>query len=129
MATRLSRRKIASYYADELLAGKREVATQLAAYLLDTRRTRELQLIVRDVEDALAARGILVADIATARELSKDAKVAITDFLKQYSDVKSVQVRETIDPDLLGGVRINTPSDELDATLRRKLTQLKATKI
>ncbi len=129
MPTRLSRRKIASYYADELLAGKRDVATKLAAYLLDTRRTRELQLIVRDVEDALATRGVLVADVAAARELSKDAKAAVTDFLKQSSGVKSVQVRETIDPDLLGGVRINTPSDELDATLRRKLTQLKATKI
>ena len=53
MAIRLSRRKIASFYADEILAGRADVTKRLAAFLLDTRRTRELPLIVRDIEDAL----------------------------------------------------------------------------
>jgi len=54
--TRLSRRKIAALYADELLAGHKDVVKKLAAYLIESRRERELDLIVRDIEAALAVQ-------------------------------------------------------------------------
>lgn len=129
MAVRVSRRKIASYYADELLAGKTDIATRLAALLLDTGRVRELDLIVRDIEDALEARGVVVADIASAHILSQATQKDITAFLKKQSDAKEVHLRVNVDQALLGGVRINVPGRELDTTLRRKLTLLKASKV
>lgn len=129
MAVRVSRRKIASYYADELLAGKTDIATRLAALLLDTGRARELDLIVRDIEDALEARGVVVADIASAHTLSQATQKDITAFLKKQSDAKEVHLRVNVDQALLGGVRINVPGRELDTTLRRKLTLLKASKV
>ena len=129
MAVRVSRRKIASYYADELLAGKTDSATRLAALLLDTGRVRELDLIVRDIEDALEARGVVVADIASAHTLSQATQKDITAFLKKQSDAKEVHLRVNVDQALLGGVRINVPGRELDTTLRRKLTLLKASKV
>lgn len=129
MAVRVSRRKIASYYADELLAGKTDIATRLAALLLDTGRVRELDLIVRDIEDALEARGVVVADVASAHTLSQATQKDITAFLKKQSDAKEVHLRVNVDQALLGGVRINVPGRELDTTLRRKLTLLKASKV
>lgn len=129
MAVRLSRRKIASYYADELLAGHKDVVTRLAAYLIDSRRQRELQLIVRDIQAALAERGVLVAEVATSRTLSDGARKAITAFLKESQSAKDVRLQESVDADLLGGVRISVPGAELDGTLRRKLTLLKSTKV
>lgn len=129
MAVRVSRRKIASYYADELLAGKTDIATRLAALLLDTGRVRELDLIVRDIEDALEARGVVVADIASAHTLSQATQKDITAFLKKQSGAKEVHLRVNVDQALLGGVRINVPGRELDTTLRRKLTLLKASKV
>lgn len=129
MAVRLSRRKIASYYADELLAGRKDVATRLAAYLIDARRQRELQLIVRDIQAALAERGVLVAEVATSRKLTDEARTAVTAFLKASQSVKDVRLEESVDPELLGGVRISVPGAELDGTLRRKLTLLKSTKV
>lgn len=129
MAVRVSRRKIASYYADELLAGKTDIATRLAALLLDTGRVRELDLIVRDIEDALEARGVVVADITSAHTLSQATQKDITAFLKKQSDAKEVHLRVNVDQALLGGVRINVPGRELDTTLRRKLTLLKASKV
>lgn len=128
MASRLSRRKIASYYADQLLAGHTEVARQLAAYLVDSRRTRELELIVRDIEDALAARGVMIAEVSSAHELEPATKTAITQFITATSDSQAVHLRSNVDPSLLGGVKINLPGQELDATLRRKLTLLKSNK-
>lgn len=128
MAIRLSRRKVASYYADELLAG-RDITKQLAAYLVESRRTREYELFVRDIEAALAVRGVLVADISSATQLSATSKKAIESYLTGKTHAKTVMLRETVDSNLLGGVKVAVPGSELDATLRHKLNQLKASKI
>ena len=129
MALRLSRRKIAEYVADELLAGNSAVTSQLAAYLVETRRQREIELITRDIEDALAKKGVVIADIASARELSDVSRSAITSFLTAKIDAKKVHLRETVESNLLGGVRINVSGSEMDGTLRRKITKLKAAKV
>lgn len=125
---RLSRRKIAAYFADELIAG-RNVTKPLAAYLVETRRIREAELIVRDIESALADRGVLLADVATSRELTADTERAVTDYLKQAVGAADVAIRSHVDPLLLGGIRIETPGRRLDATLRHRLDQLTATRV
>lgn len=133
MATaKLSRRKVAAHLADELVAGRsttKSILKQLAAYLVDTKRTCELELFVRDIEAALVERGVLLADIASARELSKDTEQAIAKYLKQKTGVKDVHLRSSIDEDLLGGVRIETPDQRLDNTIRHRINQLTASKI
>lgn len=129
MAIRLSRRKLAAYYADQLMLGKKKVANELAAYLVETRRTDEYELIVRDIEYALATRGVLVADISASRDLSPASKEAITSYLTTISSAKDIQLRSTVDESLLGGVRITSPLGELDATLKRKIMKLRASKV
>lgn len=125
MATRLSRRKIAIFVTDRLLAGTHqahEVLRELAAYLVTERRTRELDLIVRDIEAMLAQNGVVVADIASARPLDEAVKAEITAML----GAKSVQLRESVDETLLGGIRIDTPGKRFDGTIRHKLNALRA---
>jgi F-type H+-transporting ATPase subunit delta len=129
MAGRPSRRKIAAYYAERLLAGKKSAPKELAAYLVDSGRVRELDLIVRDIEAALADRGVLVADVASSRKLGSDATKQVKAYLKLATKATTIELRETVDPDLLGGVRIGIPGKEMDATLRSRLNQLKASKI
>ena len=125
---KLSRRKVAAHLADELIAGKR-VTNKLAAYLIETKRTRELELFVRDIKAALAERGVLLADVASAREIASETKNTITDYLKKKTGAKDVHLQTTVDPTLLGGVRIETPDERLDSTLRHKLNQLTASKL
>ncbi len=125
---KLSRRKIAAYCADELLAG-RNVIKQLAAYLTETHRENEMDLIVRDIEAALAERGLVVADLHSSRKLGDDTKNAIASFLAQTMNAERVVMRESVDDSLLGGVRVSAAGRELDTTLRRRLNQLKASKI
>lgn len=126
---RASRRKIAGEVAELLLAGKKDAVKQLAAYLVDTGRQRELELIVRDIEAALADRGVLLAEVAGARKLSGDAEKAVQSYLKKNTGATKIHLRETVDPNLLGGVRISIPGSELDSTLRHTLNQLKASKV
>ncbi len=125
---KLSRRKVAAHLADELVAG-RKVINKLAAYLIETKRTRELTLFVRDIEAALAQRGVLLANVASSHELASETKDTITRYLKQTTGAKDVYLRPSVDPSLLGGVRIETPEHRLDSTLRHRLNQLTASKI
>ena len=126
--TKLSRRKIAAYIADEAIAG-RDKLKPLAAYLIESKRIREASLIVRDIESALADRGILFADVFSSYDLTSDTEKAITDYLKDKTKAKDVHLREAVDDTLLGGVRIETPDQRLDSTLRYRLNQLTASKI
>ena len=127
MAGRISRRKLAIHAALQLKEGisSKKVLNELAAFLIESRRTKEIDLIVRDIEQELADRGIVVADITTARPLSD----ALKNDIKQLVGGKTLQIRETVDETVLGGVRIDTPGKRFDGTIRRKLTALKAKQV
>lgn len=126
MATKISRRKLASYVADELLAGNVEAVEQLAAYLVAEHRTKEAELLVRDIETALATRGVIVADVTTARQLTAEARQALEKFVASASGAANVTLRESIDPSVIGGARIATPNMLFDGTVANKLEKLGA---
>lgn len=125
---KLSRRKIAALWASELLKG-RDITGQVAAYLVESRRVDEATLIVRDTEIALAEHGVVVADLASAYALSADSREAIEKFLAIKMNADKVAFRESREPSVIGGVRIETAGRQLDATLKTRLNQLKASKI
>lgn len=125
----LSRRKISNFVATRILAGDKDVISKLAALLVEENRTKEADILVRDIEDALSSQGVVVADVVSARGLSEDSKNEIEKFLKLKQNATQVLFREKIDGSVLGGVRLSVPGGEMDATIQRKLMKLKATKI
>ena len=126
MQSKISRRKLAQYAADAYASGVLEQALQaIAAYLIDSRRLREVELVVRAIEDELAARGTVVAHVATARPLTSELENAI----KAIIGTKEISITETVNPELIGGVRIETPGKLLDATIKRKLLALRQAKV
>lgn len=124
MPQRFSRRKLAEYVATRLIAGDtpKKALREVAAYLVEAKRTRELELVVRDIESALAAHGVVIADVTSARPLSDKLRQEIGTLV----DAKDVKLRETIDESVLGGVRVVTPDKRFDGTIRRKLAVLKS---
>ena len=123
MAEKLSRRKIADYAAEQLQAGNTKVLREIAAYLIESKRQNEADLLVRDIELQLANRGDMIARTVSAHEV--DVK-QLSNFVKQMTGAKTVHLKHTIDESLLGGVQINLPGQSLDSTIRRKLTALKS---
>ena len=121
---RIARRKLAKYVVDQLENGAslRRTVTELAAYLRETRRTREFELIVRDIEDQLAERGTIIADITSAYPLTEALRQAIQRTVGGHT----VELREALDSSLIGGIRIDIPGQRYDGTIRRKLNALKA---
>lgn len=123
----LPRRKIASYVAAEYASGN-NVLPQVAAYLLQTKRLREVELLIRDIEHALLETGTVVADVTTARTLASGMKKELEAHLKQLYDTNDVQLRIHKDETLLGGITLETPDQTMDASLRARLETLKALK-
>lgn len=122
MAERISRRKLAVHVADRLERGDAAEAAlrELAAYLIDTKRTREADLVARSIEDELAARGTVVAHVSSARPLGNDIKRSIQRLL----NASTIHLTEEVDPSLIGGIRIEAPGKRLDATLKRNILAL-----
>lgn len=127
MNTRLSRRKLALYVADGIAVDgelSRRIE-EVAAYLIDSKRLREAELVVRAIEDALVEAGTVVTTVTTSGPLIED----MTDAIKKLTGAHSVAIRERVDPQLLGGVIIETPGQMLDASVRSKLMALRRAKL
>lgn len=127
MNSKLSRRALASYVVESYRkSGSFDQALdELAAYLIEARRTREAPLVVRDIETILAEHGTTIASVVSARELDDQARSAIAKLVG--SD--DVVLRETVDESLVGGVVVQTPTARLDASIRHKLAQLQMAKL
>jgi F-type H+-transporting ATPase subunit delta len=128
MSVRLSRQKLSRYYAKSLLGGtdKKKIAMQLAAYLIESGRTKELQMIISDIEYQMSLNGVVVANVTSAHNLDDIAKTALIDFVHKHTDAQHIHLKEYIDPTVLGGVKLKFTGAELDTTIARRLTTLKA---
>lgn len=123
----ISRRKLADQAARRIAGGeaKATVLRELAAYLMDSGRQREAELLVRDIETALLQHGVAVGTVVSARKLSADALITIEGFVKHhYKNVTKVVLRERLDERVIGGVRLELADKQLDATIQTKLDKL-----
>lgn len=125
MAGRLSRRALATFVAKELLAGNDQIIDWLAALLIEERREREADLLVRDIESILADSGQMIVRVDTARPLDVATKQEIESMFDQHE----VHIKETVRPELIGGVKITTPTQSLDRTIAKKLEMLRTAEI
>ena len=69
-------------------------------------------------------KGIALAEVTSASELSEDNVNAIREKVKSFSDANDVEVSVSVDPDLVGGVIVKVGSQVGDASLRGQLRRL-----
>lgn len=121
MHPRISRTKLARFVVDRLIKGDRECLRELAAYLIDTGRVREADLIVREIMEQYEARGIIAATVTSAEPIDEALKSQIATLL----DAKQLDLTEKLEPHVLGGIFLETPSRQLDATIAHRLAKLR----
>ncbi len=120
----ITRKDVARAVAAQLDQGKntQQIARELAQYLIEERRSNELEGIMRDVQALRhASSDVIEANITSAFPLTSATKAEIVKLLP----AKKVVMNEHIDPSVLGGVRIEAGSTLIDATIRRQLEQVK----
>lgn len=122
---KIGRRRLAREAARLLIAQpsrRAELVRQIAAYLIDTKQTRQADLLLKDIADELYLQNKqLTADVTHAYDLSAETQDAITVMLRAATGATSVELRLSKDTDIIGGIMVRTPRQELDATVRRKL--------
>lgn len=92
--------------------------------IIDKRREGYLEIIYREfVEMADDSRDIKKAELFAAREVPKQE---LEDLAKRLSSStgKTVLLKQTVDPSLLGGVKIRMGDQIVDGTVAKKLQML-----
>lgn len=67
--------------------------------------------------------GIVTAEVVTASELSPSQREELKKTLSSIG--KTIELMERVDPRVMGGVRIKIGDQLMDATIRKKLNELK----
>lgn len=123
-----SRSKVAQFAADALMqqtVPRQELVAMLAAWLKDTKNSRQSSYLVQDIAKKLADNGYVYITVKSAYPLTDTSRDAIVTFVQnQFPTQVTVEIDEVIAPKLIGGVQIDTPIGSLDASVKRKLIQI-----
>lgn len=96
--------------------------------LVDKRRIVFLPAIIAQYLTLLRKLNqTVLAEVTSTKELSSDQTEAIVNKVKAMTKAKSVEVKATIDPDIIGGVIIKVGSQVVDASIRGQLRRLSLT--
>ena len=131
---KISRLKIAAALADkvDMKAPAAQLSREIAAYLLDVRRTGELDSVMRDVMEIRAERGIVEVTAVTAYPLTASVRADIEKNIRTHilsaagaPAASKVIISERLDPTVVGGVRLELANQQLDLSVRGKLNRFK----
>lgn len=97
----------------------------LVSLLLDERRLRLLEEIRRQYRLlADEARGIILVEVVSARPLPEEAQEALREALEKKLGRK-VRLETSLDPNLIGGVRVKIGDRLYDGSVRGQLERLR----
>lgn len=128
MNSKASRRIVARTVVTKLLTEPKERkhwVQALAAYLIETNRAGEVDLIINDIaRELFEQKGQLLVEVVSARPLTDQVRSELKRALKEATNAREVDLSERLDPKLIGGLIARTPDAQLDASVRTKLNQL-----
>jgi F0F1-type ATP synthase delta subunit len=102
------------------------LSRSIAAYLLETGRTGELESLLRDVIRIRAEHGVVEVIAVSAHKLTAAVEADITHQVRQqYPTAKKIIITEQLDPEVVAGVRLEFPGEQLDLSVRAQLNHFK----
>ncbi len=123
----VSRLKIAEVIGDKTLKEDiKDLALEVAAYLLSKGRVDELDSLVRDIIAYRADHGILEVTAISAHELTNNLNDDIKKLAKVFRPKSDkIIISDQLDPSLIGGVKLRLANQQLDLSIRAKLNKFK----
>lgn len=132
MAQRLSRRLVVRSFVEQLVTGTAshaQLVRSLAAYLIETKQTKQLDAYMADIATALSAHGQATAEVTSARPLTPAVTTAIKQLITETTKARTITLEQHIDPNVLGGVQLSFNGRRIDTTVRTQLNQLKSAQL
>ena len=121
---RASRRSLAKVIAQKLDASvdTTQLSKQIASFLVSEGKTRELDVLLRDVARLRYEKtGTLEINASSAFPLEEQTKEEIKKLFKADKYI----INNYINKELIGGVRIEALDQQADLTVARKLQEFK----
>ncbi len=120
---------IASAEKKSLVQKALHAAPETAAFistLIEAKRYYLLDACVEQVGELLDARlGVVRAKVQTAFELSDEQKKRVEEVLGRFAGGKKAEAVYQVEPDLLGGLRVQMGDVLIDGSLKRQFEKLK----
>lgn len=102
-----------------------QITLNFLLMVIDKRREAYIEAIVEEYKElADISRNIAKADLISAQEVSEDELNTLAQKLSA-STGKTVQLKQVIDPSLIGGVKLRIGDQIIDGTVAKKLEMLK----
>ena len=106
------------------LLGLSPLTAKFLGVLAGNRRLSALPDVVRAFATiAAAARGEVTAEVTTAHPLDDAQLTALADKLKAREG-RSIKLKTTVDPEILGGLVVRIGSQMIDSSIRTRLNSL-----
>ncbi len=103
----------------------KQLAQEIAAFLLNNNLTDQLDSIIRDVKLIRQQNGILDVKVISRYPINQSMLSSIKNLLKQYyNNVKEILIEPIIDINLIGGVRLEMADSSLDLSMSNQLKSL-----
>ena len=103
----------------------KQLAQEIAAFLLNNNLTDQLDSIIRDVKLIRQQNGILDVKVISRFPLNQLMLNNINNLLKQYyNNVKEILIEPIIDINIIGGVRLEMADSSLDLSMSNQLKSL-----
>lgn len=121
--SRISTKQLALYAADQLAAGvsAQQLAQAVAQVLVAERRSRDVLVFSRLLEQELAKRGTTQIVVTSAHGVDK----LIKERLAQMMGVNKALFHEVVDESVIGGVKAQTHDAYIDLTVQGQLKAIK----
>ncbi len=122
-----SRLELAQIINRQILDGanSKQLAQEVAAFLLTNSLTDQLDSIIRDIKLIRQQNGILDVKVISRFPLNQPILDNLKQLLKQsYHNVKEILIEPIIDNSLIGGVRLEMADSSLDLSLSNQLKTL-----
>jgi F0F1-type ATP synthase delta subunit len=107
-------------------ADAKKAAEDIAGYLLAEKRVGELDSLMRDLQQIRSDQGIVEVNALSAHELDQNSINEIKTLIKKkFPGTNQIIINKIIDKDVVGGVRLVMANQQLDLTIRYKLSKFK----
>jgi F0F1-type ATP synthase delta subunit len=121
----LSRREVAQYAAAQLAQGadRKKIVRLLASYIIERNQQRNIEQLLRDIEQYLAKDfNQETLRVTSAYPLSADVK---SQLKKTLSSTQHTDIDESINPNLLGGIIVETADKRFDGSIATNIAKLR----
>ncbi|MDR0921559.1 MAG: F0F1 ATP synthase subunit delta [Lactobacillales bacterium] len=110
----------------ELSSGYSEIVQNFLGVTFDTGRMIDLPFIIDDFEERYDEKmGIVRGTVTTAVPLTNEQKNQIAVGLAQRLAVKTVDLEEKVDKEIVGGVIVEANHQIIDGSIKSQLTKLR----